>query len=532
MKIFIRGLIIILFLITNKSFTQSRKIEQVYKTEKFSESGFDLDSLIKSFNLTKKTIDNNILLVDSVGLIDSIVFVSTDNNKYKYVYEYNELNQRVVQVKMKWQNSHWSIITRILNIYDTFGHLISSIDESLNGSSWIPNSKFESAYNDKNKILFFNQYIMENEWKVIYSENYNYSPEGNIIKYKTDNYFYEAETHEYKYDAQSRVIEHTKHVQLYDGSQEIIKKTNYEFETELYLKIATDLIWNNNSWVNSSRTLYLYELDNLKKNITQNYDDSLWVNLKQFTEEYDDKDNEIYYSIENWQDSIWVNELQITNSYNENGKPLSQIQEIWEGGTWFVSWHSDYHYNENNKLISYERFSFLGSTIFKYEILMEYNSRVNEVYSKYSYWENDELSYTNTTINIHDSKNRVVSSKRFEWYIEGFEEIYKEYTYYNDAEEILKRDDQFNSEKYYLLQNYPNPFNPKTTISFVLPQSSIVRIDLFSILGERVSTISEKWFPEGYNIVRFNSSGLSSGTYIYRLESEGIAISKKMIILK
>jgi len=85
---------------------------------------------------------------------------------------------------------------------------------------------------------------------------------------------------------------------------------------------------------------------------------------------------------------------------------------------------------------------------------------------------------------------------------------------------------------YELSQNYPNPFNPSTTIRFSLPQTTQLKIILYNMLGEQVSTIAEGMYETGYHKVSFNAINLPSGTYIYRLESSNFVQVKKMILLK
>jgi len=65
------------------------------------------------------------------------------------------------------------------------------------------------------------------------------------------------------------------------------------------------------------------------------------------------------------------------------------------------------------------------------------------------------------------------------------------------------------------LQNHPNPFNSVTTITFSVPASGRVTIEVYSILGQRVAKIlDEKMLPGDYNII-FKPDNLASGLYIY-----------------
>jgi len=68
-----------------------------------------------------------------------------------------------------------------------------------------------------------------------------------------------------------------------------------------------------------------------------------------------------------------------------------------------------------------------------------------------------------------------------------------------------------------LVQNYPNPFNPTTTIRYTLANQSAVRLEIYSILGQRVAILVDGREQAGVHDVRFDGSGLSSGVYICRL---------------
>lgn len=76
-------------------------------------------------------------------------------------------------------------------------------------------------------------------------------------------------------------------------------------------------------------------------------------------------------------------------------------------------------------------------------------------------------------------------------------------------------------DRFYLQQNYPNPFNPATNIRFVLPEKSIVNLDLYDILGRRIAVLVNGFFDAGVHVYRLNAAslGLSSGIYFVRLEA-------------
>jgi hypothetical protein len=86
--------------------------------------------------------------------------------------------------------------------------------------------------------------------------------------------------------------------------------------------------------------------------------------------------------------------------------------------------------------------------------------------------------------------------------------------------------------EYSLKQNYPNPFNPSTVISFSIPIKSDVSIKVYNLIGEEIAELINGEFEAGVHQVNFDASGLSSGTYFYRLNAGDFSSSKKMLMIK
>lgn len=97
---------------------------------------------------------------------------------------------------------------------------------------------------------------------------------------------------------------------------------------------------------------------------------------------------------------------------------------------------------------------------------------------------------------------------------------------------INKTDAPF-TEQYTLNQNYPNPFNPSTTIKYDLTKGGLVTLKVFDILGREVALLVNGYQSPGSHSATFNSSGLSSGVYIYTLKAgDNFIQSRKMILVK
>ena len=87
-------------------------------------------------------------------------------------------------------------------------------------------------------------------------------------------------------------------------------------------------------------------------------------------------------------------------------------------------------------------------------------------------------------------------------------------------------------DQFSLSQNYPNPFNPTTAIEFTLPASQFVTLKVYDINGREAATLVNGSLSAGRHTVPFGGSGLTSGTYVYRLVGASGVQEKKMVLLK
>ncbi len=90
-----------------------------------------------------------------------------------------------------------------------------------------------------------------------------------------------------------------------------------------------------------------------------------------------------------------------------------------------------------------------------------------------------------------------------------------------------------------LAQNYPNPFNPITTFRYQLTQRSRVRLRIYNVLGQMVTTLTDAVEQAGVKTVNWMATNIASGVYFFRLEVEStvdhgktFVQTRKMILLK
>lgn len=101
--------------------------------------------------------------------------------------------------------------------------------------------------------------------------------------------------------------------------------------------------------------------------------------------------------------------------------------------------------------------------------------------------------------------------------------------------------------KFQLFQNYPNPFNSSTKIKFSIPfdvsnfpsvglQDAFVNIELYDILGRKVTTLVNSNLRSGIHVIEWNGTGYASGVYFYRLSATSgtgqFTLTKKLVLVK
>jgi hypothetical protein len=104
----------------------------------------------------------------------------------------------------------------------------------------------------------------------------------------------------------------------------------------------------------------------------------------------------------------------------------------------------------------------------------------------------------------------------------------------NDTEgwTIRRDDNSMIASSFGLNQNYPNPFNPTTEIAYSIQEAGFVNLSVYDISGRLVTTLVNEHRENGYYTVQFNASDLSSGVYLYTIESTGLTLTKKLMLVK
>ena len=88
-----------------------------------------------------------------------------------------------------------------------------------------------------------------------------------------------------------------------------------------------------------------------------------------------------------------------------------------------------------------------------------------------------------------------------------------------------------------LLPNYPNPFNAGTILPFLAPNSAPAALHIYNLHGQKVRTLTTGHVVAGYGEVAWDgrdhsSQVVASGVYLYRLETEEVELTRKLLFLR
>lgn len=84
----------------------------------------------------------------------------------------------------------------------------------------------------------------------------------------------------------------------------------------------------------------------------------------------------------------------------------------------------------------------------------------------------------------------------------------------------------------YLSETFPSPVLDIATINYGIIESTNVNISIYDILGNKVLELLNKYHIPGEYSIKINPQSLSSGNYLYKLETPSMEIIKKMTIIR
>jgi hypothetical protein len=126
-----------------------------------------------------------------------------------------------------------------------------------------------------------------------------------------------------------------------------------------------------------------------------------------------------------------------------------------------------------------------------------------------------------------DDKDEIAFGIGGGWNPRGIVEIYN-----YDFETSVNTQEPIIANDFIIHQNYPNPFNPTTKIKYSIPETGLVVIKVYDMLGKEMAMLVNDKKPAGQHEVTFDGSSLPSGIYFYSINYNKQRLSGKMILLK
>ena len=88
-----------------------------------------------------------------------------------------------------------------------------------------------------------------------------------------------------------------------------------------------------------------------------------------------------------------------------------------------------------------------------------------------------------------------------------------------------------------LAQNAPNPFNSQTILSYFLPAAGPAHLTVFTLTGQRVAVLQQGLQQAGYHRLHWDGRDdvgrpVASGLYLYRLVTDEVVLTRKLVLLR
>lgn len=366
-----------------------------------------------------------------------------------------------------------------------------------------------------------------------------------------------------------------------------MNQPNFKINTELNngLESVTQQYFYNDSWTSSNRTLFTYDnSSNSYEELEQLYYFEAWLDFSKseytFTPEgyplentnyessgisFQESSNTVYhYASDNKVDSVVFTETDEEVLYKDvtilNYITTDSIfiqENSYQDGVYVESYEGSIVYKDGNLVITYDD---TRDTYFD----LNFDDLIKDVttfsrYQSYLYEEkNSSDEWEPVEKDIYEKENGKFISGAFyiyennDWVLETKHNFNYEYnrltsvvdsSFYNDyvdinrslfeyTEAVSNENEELVTQNFYLHQNYPNPFNPITTIPYTLNNTQRVTLDVYNILGQKVVQLVNGIQSSGNHNVSFDASNLTTGIYVYRLQSGELSVSRKLLLIK
>lgn len=402
--------------------------------------------------------------------IDSVIIKMTDTDidTIKYYYTYDLLGNVASVTKTNNYRAFYE--------YDLHGNIITELWQFWVNDQWVNDTFISNTYDSTGKrILYLNQRWNNSVWLNSYRVEYFYDLDGKLNSYLLEDW---------------------------DGSGWVnsFRVTN-TYDSNNFLIQSLQQNWGGNDWDGYTwRDTYTYDLiGNQIYHVIEVLTDNNWIKRGRWRDEYDEYNNRIFEYYDTYEENEWNDYYKWSFSYNEDGNVVYYLEEVFDSVKWISTYQTFSTYNKEG-YFSYAR----SERWLEYDSVWVPGNEGVFIYDKAG----NRRSYFGAEIKVY---------------------------YHYETTNINTK--TYLQEDFYLSQNYPNPFNPTTKIKYSIIDkqnrgSVLVKLKVYNLLGEEITTLVDKEQKPGFYEIRFDGSLLPSGIYIYNLKSDDFNKSKKMILIK
>jgi len=339
------------------------------------------------------------------------------------------------------------------------------------------------------------------------------------------------------YDGDGRIL--TSLFRIWDDTgwtNDMLMTVTYDDVNDSMIAVLQTWSSGDGDWANLTKTLYAYTDGLISTRVVQTWSTDHWVNNEQDTYTFNASDVLTTLVVKIWSGSAWVNSVQDKYFYYYNG-----LDSVSIGFSWSTVWDSSFQHQ-------YAFDDMLNNVRYTYLTYDEDSTQFYEQHSDTLKWDAGYCRESVHYIVSTDSLSRVRHSidpvdgcltQDIAQYLDGATWTNMRRTaYYWAPALVVNVDDQGTvPSSYSISQNYPNPFNPMTVIHYSLSQRAPVRISIFNVLGQEVTTLVNETQPAGtyetnWDGLDHTGKRVGSGVYFYRISAGNFSETRKMVLLK
>ncbi len=139
-----------------------------------------------------------------------------------------------------------------------------------------------------------------------------------------------------------------------------------------------------------------------------------------------------------------------------------------------------------------------------------------------------------------DTTLRVMNSENLQAFNFSFDKMPTIVLFDKDNEIVLKQaslavginENQIGHQAFNLDQNFPNPASVQTSISYSIPENTLVSLAIYDVTGKKIMDLVNDTQSKGTYVISANVAALPQGIYYYSLDAAGEKSSRRLVVVR